>query len=120
MSADNYLYVRKLPNGMYDVTHRFASLYYRDEHPNGNPKQDSWICGDERGWYIRFHEEKIYPTYEEAYAQVPDVPDDWFSDDVPPNTTQFTTVESAVMAAHRLIRSLEVVEYGVIVQEGLL
>jgi hypothetical protein len=31
MSADNYLYVRKRPDGQYGVSMRFASGYYTDE-----------------------------------------------------------------------------------------
>lgn len=86
MSADNYLYVRKLDNGKYDITHRFASMYYRDEYPEGNLNvvvRDNLVTK-------------------------------------PPQEKQYDTLTEAVMSAHLEASKMDVLEYGVQIQEGLL
>lgn len=49
MSADNYLYVRKLPDGKYAVDDRSASCYYRDE---GDTADDLAHAGGDDSWLV--------------------------------------------------------------------
>jgi hypothetical protein len=54
---------------------------------------------------------------DEAFDSVPLVPDDWF-ETIPPNDTQYERAADAIIAAHTLVQSIDVCEYGVIVQKG--
>lgn len=122
MSADNYLFVRRLAdNGKFDVTHRSASAYYADEvDVNNPPKEDVWLEGDSEGWRIR-GESKTYKTYEEVHAAIPTVPRDWINDAPPPQDQQYDTLAEAMIAAHREVKASSYpIEYGVSIQEGLL
>lgn len=117
MSADNYYFVRKRNDGKFDVTHRFASAYYADEVSSDQP-QDVWLEGNAEGWKIR-GEDKIYPTYEDCQNAIPRIPADWIQE-IPPQEKSFDTLEEAIMFAHKCVKEDYVVEYGVIVQSGLL
>lgn len=120
MSADNYLYVRKVEEGHYDVTHRFASCYYRDEHTDGNPREDCWYEGNSEGWKLRGGDGTIYAKLEELQASIPLVSDDEMID-VPQAEVWYTTLEAAVMAAHKELQETEYpIEYGVSIQRGLI
>jgi len=117
MSADNYYFVRKRNDGKFDVTHRFASVYYADE-VTPETKQDVWLEGNAEGWRIR-GQDKIYPDLESAENAVPAIPADWI-ETVPPAEKSFDTLEEAIIFAHKCVEEDYVVEYGVVVQNGLL
>jgi hypothetical protein len=82
MSADNYLFVRqRKSDGKFDVTHRHASVHYRDEIGGFLPKGNVWIS-----------------DRDECYD----------------------TLAEALLAAHKEASEMDILEYGVIVQKGLI
>ena len=121
MSADNYYFVSKTDDGKFAVSHRFASTYYKDQVGDEVPAEAYAFEGDKDGWKARGDSklgDKKFATYEEMEANLTRRPD-WIEE--PPKTTAiFDTLEEALLAAHRYVAKDEVVEYGVIVQEGLL
>lgn len=100
MSADNYIYVRKRPDGRYGISHRFASGYYADEGHTVESLQE-WYDECEPGKYV-IDSDWIIPENAEKDIEVYDDP------------------REAVMAAHRMYEREAVVEYGVRIGEGIL
>ena len=117
MSADNYYFVRKREDGKFDVTHRFASVYYADQ-VTSQTKQEVWLEGNSEGWKIKGQDE-IYPDLESCEAAIPSIPEDWI-EEIPPAEKSFDTLEEAVMFAHKCVKEDYVVEYGVIIQSEIL
>lgn len=121
MSADNYYFVSKNENGKFEVSHRFASMHYSDEvDPNEPPMEAYGMDGNSEGWRLRGdsqHEGTVFATIEEATAAATRRPD-WV--ERPPNPRSVhATLTEALMQAHKYVSEDYVVEYGVILQEGL-
>jgi hypothetical protein len=120
MSADNYYYVRKNEKGKYDVSHRFASVYYSDEMLEA-PMEGYGFSGGQNGWTIQgdsANEGKVFSSLDEAQKAATRRPD-WI---VPPpkSVGEFDTLQEATMFAHKCVQNDYVVEYGVIIQPDLL
>ena len=97
MSADNYLLVRKRPDGRFGISHRFASAYYTDEGHTVESLQESFdLCGEH--WVA--DESWLCPPEKDI-----EIHDD---------------ATDAILAAHRLHCKFAVVEYGVQIGEGVL
>jgi len=123
MSADNYYFVREREDGKFDVTHRYASVYYADEMAPGEyPMEGHGFNGDADGWTIPGDSRnvgRVFATLEEAEEAATRRPD-WIEYAPLPADEDFETLEEAVLFAHRCVANASVVEYGVIVQDGLL
>lgn len=120
MSADNYYFVSKTEDGKFAVSHRYASIYYRDEC-NVAPMEGSGYSGDSNGWRIvgdKANEGKVFATIAEAELAATRRPD-WLENPPTPRSVHDTLTE-AVMQAHKYVKEDYVVEYGVMVQNGLL
>lgn len=120
MSADNYVLVNKTPDGRFAVSHRFASCYYSDEIDGEPPFEYSSLEGTAEGWRARGDSnlgDQVFETIEELNAAATRRPD-WVEN--PPNPQEtFDDPQEAVMFAHRFVKELDIVEYGVIVGEGV-
>lgn len=117
MSADNYYFVAKTDKG-YEVSHRFASVTYADE--GYIPMEGYGFTGDQDGWTINgdeMNDGKVFATMDEAVEAATRRPD-WVADNPEPRSTH-STLEEAVLQAHKYVSEDYVVEYGVCVQKGL-
>lgn len=122
MSADNYYFVSKQADGKFAVSHRFASGYYEDEFADREPPMEAAsVHGDKDGWQLIGDTQNIgiiFQTYEDAMAAATRRPD-WV-EPAPAPYSLHATLEEAVMAAHRCVADDQVVEYGVVIQSGLM
>lgn len=123
MSADNYIYVRKRDDGDYGVSHRCASVYYEDrfDDPRG-PMECDYIQGDAEGWHLHgdsnIPETTKFPTVEDAENAATRRPD-WLI--MPPLDAMVSEdAANAIVLAHKWIRAIGIVEYGVIVSDEVL
>jgi len=123
MSADNYYFVSKTEvdgKQVFAVSHRFASTYYSDEVTEP-PREAYGMTGNSEGWRLdgdSANAGRVFATIEEADAAATLRPD-WIV--APPkNRSVHDTLEEAIIQAHKNVEKDMVVEYGVIVQEGLL
>ena len=120
MSADNYVYVGRSEDGKYAISHRCASMHYKDEETEA-PMEAYGIDGDQEGWRLRgdsVHGDTVFPSPEAALAAATRHPD-WLVDPPAPRAT-YDTAEQALIGAHQYVAELHVVEYGVVVGEGVL
>jgi hypothetical protein len=119
MSADNYYFVGKTEDGKFAVSHRFASIYYADECDE--PPMESYsMVGDSEGWQLPGDSkvgDKKFATQDEALSNATRRPD-WIVEPPDPRSVH-DTLEEAVMTAHSYVQQDYVVEYGVVIQTGL-
>lgn len=116
MSADNYYFVSKTDDGKFAVSHRFASIYYRDEEVSP-PREYTSVTGTHKGWSVNGDKGPWFASADEAIRSSPEHPE-WIVDPPQPRSTHDTLAE-ALMTAHKYVSEDYIVEYGVCVQEGL-